>query len=347
MKKYKGSYKTVVRPVSVLLLQFAILVNLSAQSGTEDFEISYPARKIENSLYNKINFADIRYDTTNIGIVQLGVFNRKVKVVPKIPFQIQLQNVVNALTDSTSGSGELLFLMRHFNFAEVTSAMSEKGYCYLRAELYAKTNDQFQKINVIDTIIVIKSMDVTRGLFRNGSELISNFIGTNLLYKPEAGIAYTYNEVLRMDSIEKSKIPLYTRIEYTNGVYNNYNSFAYQTPDYMDMTVKLKDDMISSVKIQGKDGEMQKIDSKDIYAVVYEGKIFIATEYGYYPAEKKGENFYFTGKAKAQANNGDVIAASMFFGIIGGLIASEGSSATFRMKIDHKDGGLIRLRVIK
>ena len=40
-----------------------------------------------------------------------------------------------------------------------------------------------------------------------------------------------------------------------------------------------------------------------------------------------------------------MIAASVFFGVIGGLIAIN-AQATFEMKIDHIDGGLIWLKGI-
>ncbi len=83
-----------------------------------------------------------------------------------------------------------------------------------------------------------------------------------------------------------------------------------------------------------------------MYAFVYKGQPFVATEYGYYPLQKINDDFYFTGKAKVTANTGDVIAASLFFGIIGGLIASN-SEATFEMKIDHLNGGFIRLKEIE
>ncbi len=38
------------------------------------FEIELPEQKIANSLYNNIEYIDSRYDTSNMGIVQLGAF---------------------------------------------------------------------------------------------------------------------------------------------------------------------------------------------------------------------------------------------------------------------------------
>src|SRR5689334_3925025 len=106
-----------------------------AQRATEDYTITLPEQKISNSLYRNISYLDSRYDTSNMGIVQLGAFNRKARVIPKVPFSMQLTTVLQAMTDSSAKDGELLFQLRQFNFAEITGAMSERGYCYLRADL--------------------------------------------------------------------------------------------------------------------------------------------------------------------------------------------------------------------
>ena len=331
-------------PITVFILLF--FGKVFSQKSTEDFKLSLPDQKISGSLYNKIKFIDSRYDTSNFGIVQLGAFNRKARVIPKTHLSQQLSDVLAALTDSTAGNGELLLYVTQFNFAEVTGAMSEKGYCYVRATLYSLNSNRYKKITGTDTVILIKSMDVTRALFRNGSKLITDLISQNLLKSPDNTESYSYNEVLRMDSIEKSKLKIYNTGEYTDGVYTTYETFKSQVPDKQ-ATVEMKEGKISSVKTPGESGKMEKVKSKNIYAVIYQGHPFIATEYGYYPLYKRNDDFYFTGKAKTAAHTGDIIAAGIFFGIIGELIASNSADATFEMKIDHINGGFIRLREIK
>lgn len=327
------------------LLLLSTVTCLYSQSRTEDFEIGSPELKISNSLYTAIQYVDSRYDTSSMGIVQLGAFNRKARVVPKIPFSTQLTNTLHALTDSSAKEGKLLFQFRQFNFAEITGAVSEKGYCYIRADLYANKNGRYQKLNSIDTVLLIKSMDVTRALLRNGSKLISNFIAGNLLKEPADSNVYSFNDIQHMDSIEKLKIVAYNTTVYADGLYTSYASFMNLVPDKQ-VTVEEKKGKISSVKMADGNGAMVKIKRKDIYAIVYKGQPFIATEYDYYPLEKRDDDFYFTGKAKVTADQGAVMAASFFFGIIGGLIASD-AEATFEMKIEHSNGGFIRLREIK
>ena len=329
-------------PVLILLFTTA---NLLSQNRAEDFEISLPEIKISNSLYKTIHCIDSRHDTTYMGIVQLGAFNKKARVVPEIPFCVQLTNLVSALIDNSAKEGELLFQLRQLSFAEITGAMSEKGYCYLRASIYSKANNRYQKLNSIDTVILIKTMDVTRALFRNGSKTITDFISKSLLKSPADLNDYSFNDIINIDSIEKRKITVYNTAVLSDGLYENYQSFMNQVPDKK-ITVEMKKQNISQVKTIDQDGKSEKVKAKDIYAIVHNGQPYIATDYGYYPLQKTGDDFFFTGKAKVSANTGDVIAASFFFGIIGGLIASD-AEAVFDMKLDHMNGGFIRLREIK
>jgi uncharacterized protein with FMN-binding domain len=331
-----------------LLLAFVAMISLPlalfAQRTTEDFQISLPDQVISNSLYKTISYLDSRFDTTHMGIVQLGAFNRKARVVPKTSFSTQLTNVMNTITDSTSRNGELLFQLRQLSFAEITGAMSEKGYCFLRAALYAHINDTYQKINAIDTVLLVSSMDVTRALFRHGSKAITGLITGSLLIPAADSNYLSLTDIQKIDSIEKRKIKVYNTSAYSDGLYLNYSSFMNQVPDKQ-ITVDVNGAKISAVKMLDEHGKKIKVKAKDVYAIVNNGQPFIATEYGYYPMQRINDDLCFTGKAKITANTGSVVAASVLFGIIGGLMASN-ANAVFEMKIDHINGGFIHIKEI-
>ena len=319
-------------------------IGLYAQH-TEQFEIPLSKNKIANSLYNSVKLLDSRSDTTNLGIIQTGAFNRKAKVIPAVPLSKQFAGLLNSLTDETAQHGELLLQLRQCSFAELTGAMTEKGYFYFRAMLYAKAGGQYQKIGMLDTVVQMKSsIDVTRGLLKNGSGIMQDFLARNLVKKPESTELYSYQDVVRIDSIEKSKIRLYNVVVLTEGLYNTYEAFMNQKPDgriQLDGHIVFK----GRVKEIGEDGKLKKLQDT-AYSIVHQGQAYVVTKQGYYPIEKKGNDFLFTGKAQVTANAGSVITASLFFGIIGGLIASN-ENAMFEMKIDHLNGGFIRLREVK
>lgn len=332
-------------PKLLLPLAFLLITTTTiAQDRTRDFEITLPEQKVSNSLYNKITCIDGRYDTSFMGVVQLGLLNAKTKVVPRIPFPTQVENIMSSLVDSTAQQGELLLHLRQLSFAELTGSFSEKGYCYFRADLYARNQEQYQKISSIDTVLLVKAVDVTKALFRRGSKMITDLIQGSLLIRPTGSTSLSYADVTHIDDIEKKDIPVFNTTQYKDGLYLTYHSFFAQIPDGV-IKVEKKKEKISSVKSPDSTGNYEKVKAKNIYAIVHEGQPFIATDYGYYPIRKENNDLLFTGKSKVTADAGDVIAAGAFFGIIGSLLAAN-SSSIFEMKIDHLNGGFIRLKEI-
>jgi hypothetical protein len=97
------------------------------------------------------------------------------------------------------------------------------------------------------------------------------------------------------------------------------------------------------------DGKEKEIKKDEVYSVVYQGisYIYIPTENLFTKATKRDNDFYFTGKIKSTAKTGNVVAASAFFGIIGGLIASGSNSVPFELKLDYINGGFIPITEVK
>jgi hypothetical protein len=104
--------KQIIAFVFFLLLFSA---DLFSQNKTEDFEITLPLQKVKNSFYKTIEFNDSRYDTTFRGIVQLGAFNRKSKVIPEMPKATQIKNVLEYLNDSSAQNDGLIFQLRQLS----------------------------------------------------------------------------------------------------------------------------------------------------------------------------------------------------------------------------------------
>src|SRR5687768_15227488 len=95
------------KSLTTLVVLTIVFTHLLGQH-TKDFELNLPSKKVNASLYNSIGFLDSRPDTTHMGIVQLGVFNKKARVVSKTTFDKQLENVLFELTDSTAKESTLL-----------------------------------------------------------------------------------------------------------------------------------------------------------------------------------------------------------------------------------------------
>ncbi|RYZ98807.1 MAG: hypothetical protein EOP47_18415 [Sphingobacteriaceae bacterium] len=325
-----------------LIFILAACLCVKAQT-TEDFTIKLTdSTVIKNSLYDHINVLDVRLNPTNYGTVQVGAFNRRTKVMPVKPLETQFRDILASVIDSNAQKGELLLQVRKFGFGELTSGFSENGYGYFRLGLYARNGDNYQKLKTIDTVINVSSVDVTHKLFRVTSEYLTHFITSNLTRHP-SGSLYNYNDLVKIDSIEKQQIPLYTAEKYTDGIYVSYKSFFNQTPDKQG-EVKVTTETIKSVKIPDAKGKLNTVSAKELYAVVFEGRLYIATNYGFYPLIKQNNDFKYTGRGRSTIGNS--IATSAMFGLAGALISAN-PSGIYELKLDYVNGDFIRLRRLK
>ncbi|HLA60314.1 MAG TPA: hypothetical protein VK622_16185, partial [Puia sp.] len=293
--------------------------------------------------YNEIHFIDARADTVKMGFVQVGMMNTQADIVFKEPIRDQLSTLIEELTDASAQKNTLYFQLRKFSFSEQTGTSSEMGVFRFRAGLYRKLNDQFIKLNYVDTVILMKAGafgDVTKSLMQHAGTEIIQFVQVSLRQEGAISDAYSLTEIENPDSVEKSKIKLYTTTQYTDGLYRSYKAFAAQIPDQTMIVVEEKNNKIRSVKIADSSGKIILVKAREAYAIVYKGQPYVATSYDFYPLSRKKEDFYFTGKIKTGVDP----VAGVMFGVMGSLLSN--SYYTFEMKIDHISGGFIRIRYI-
>lgn len=340
------------------LFKIIIAINLVicnlffAQNRVEDFNISFPEKSVENSLYNSIKIIDARIDKSNLGIVQKGAFNNKAKVVPTIGLNKQFQNLFIKINGENAQNGELVLYLKQLSFAEITGTFKETGYCYFQAILFNKTEgEKYQLLDKIDSVIEHSSMDVTKATMRKGSEMITDFIVRNIDKKNSEMQEFTYNDIQNFDQIEKVKFALYSNEILQDGMYESFEDFRDQKPSLIQISeVKTigKDDRIIKVYNQV-DGKEKLLKSQDYFAMVYQSSPYIYSFYdrAFVKLNKREDgDFYFTGRIKTNAKTGDVMLAFAFFGIIGGLIASN-ATATFESKLDYSNGAFIPIKEVK
>jgi hypothetical protein len=326
------------------LLMLAIGNISFCQKKTEAFSFIKPNDFIPAafSYYKTIDFLDSRIEKRNMGIVQLGVMNAKALVVPDPALPEQFQTMLDEVNGDTVGANSLLLQLRDFRFAELTSSFKEEGWCYLRANLYTKEQTSCQLLAVLDTLIYFTAGDVTKSLLKKSSATLYTFLKENVVRKPADTASINFADVQNIDNLEKSKIMLYNTTSFVNGVYKTYNGFKDQKPDVPDFAISYDgNNHIKEVALTDNNGKLKRMKPADYYAIVKDGNMFIATEFGWYPLKKIDNDFYFLGKAKTSANSGNVIAAGVAFGLIGSLIASSASAEFVDMRIDHLNGGFI------
>jgi hypothetical protein len=269
---------------AIVCLSIALLIfsyDTVAQVLLEDFSIIVPHFKINNSLYNKIELLDSRIDVTDFGIIQRSESPYPLKVLPVVPLAKQLNNIVSHLTDSSTGTGQLLFHLRKFRFA-VNGGRNELGYFFFRGDMYAKVERNYQIVYSIDTFIFIHTPEVANHLFMKASILVDGFLAACLTQKPGDSSFYTLDNLLNVEKSDKEKSKSVTTTAYVDGLYLSYNSFKNQAPDRQ-ITVKLKNEWDPIITIFDENNKKIKVDVKSVYTLVYKGKMYLPTNLGYYP----------------------------------------------------------------
>ncbi len=320
------------------------LTRVAAQQPVRYFALTPPRQKVSGSLYRHIEFMDTRPDTTLIGPIQIGALNNiDARLVFRTPNPLQCQQLIDSLVDSTAKDGTLLLQIRDLSFVEPIRVR----YVFVKATLYARTGTGYRKLSTLDRTDVLDGFEVAPTVNKLVNKQLDGWIAAALPRAPTDPTVYSLREVARMDSIDVCSLPLYTSGSFVDGIYKRYSSFSKQTPDVQGIIKAKKDGTISSVHIL--DDSMRKVNlrPKEVYAIVYKGKPYVATEYGFYPLERVRDNFFFTGDIRVGATAGDIFFGYVFTGLVGVFVASRGYEEKYDLLIDPLTGSFVHLRRIE
>lgn len=296
------------------------------------FEWAAPQSTPLKSGYKLIAFLDSRQDTSCVGNYSLQPGAKPTKLILKTPIQPQLEAILNAYTDASSGFGAVLFQLRRFSFAETQST----AYTYLSANLYALKDNGYVLLLRLDTTLVIDGpVNFQPALVGASNAVVNNFIARGIVLTPTDSVVYSYNDVQHIDGVQKRKLKVYNTSVYTEGFYSNYTVFKNQTPDLQGV-VKLRSDSSMGVALHSTEWTEPR-GKKHIFAVVYKGVPYIVTHFGYYRLEKQDDDFYFTGRLN--------VAGSAQFSPLGFFSGSaDEDKRNYRVLIDYINGEFIHLR---
>jgi hypothetical protein len=196
-------------------------------------------------------------------------------------------------------------------------------------------------------MIVESKKEVTKQIIDYANRTIVNFISSALVKEPIANSNFSFNEIVKIDSIEKAKIKVYTTDEYVNGIYRTFESFKEQTPDYTLFSITFEDGEISEIKAKNDKNRLRIISSEEVYAIVNNGKPYISAEFGYYPLVKNNNDFYFIGDDKVNYIKAQVVKSNSIFNPTEYVYTPLPITTQFEIKIDHMNGKFMRVKEIK
>ncbi|MFE7086506.1 hypothetical protein ACFU8T_04320 [Sphingobacterium spiritivorum] len=330
-----------MKRIFVFALTICLAGQTYAQKRTRDFLLMSPSEKVETSLYNAIDVIDNRDFKENLGIIQVGLLNSKAQVIPEIPLEKQIQQQLGFLVSGEKSDGALTLVIQKFAVAELTGAFSESGFFDFRASLFVKNKDKsYQRLATIDTAHINNGMDVTKGLLRHASYIVSHFLKDNLGKSPTDTIRYSLSQVLDFENLEKSKVTLYSNGIVNDGVYYDYFHFRDQLPQAS--VSLLNNDITKGFYSPDSKGKLKRLKANKCYAVVIDGLAYISSEGTFYPLYKNDKDYFFNGLSRTTASASNVIAASVLFGALGAALAAN-NTEYYVTKIDFYNGSFIKV----
>ncbi len=324
-----------------LIFCFGLFAVAHAQK-TVYFSLNASKNKIAASYYNSITVIDSRYDTVNAGFGFL-YNNKRCVIVPDSSLSFQVKKVFISLVTGNSASEELLLQIRKFNFTGTLNpwlgAYIQTSYFAFKADAYIKQQDTYHLLRHIDTVVLIKHVDLEKTILGDSaSNIVESFL-VDVLSKQSAisNTTNTYEELVNINQLEKKLLPVYNTEVLKDGIYTTFNDFAMQHPS--GKAAAVKDDgygnVIDSASEETLTGRtLKKLHIKKQFAFVSNGIPYIITDFGVYRMLINNDNdFIFTGRMMV-ANKPDqksTIAPALFLfvfgpGLLTGVMAAENNS---------------------
>ena len=326
-----------MKRIILSLLLSAVIYGAIAQA-TQEYRLDTTATPVSNSYYSHLTVIDGRMNP-DLGYIQTGAFNTYRILTENISLKEQMTELFLKTIDNTAKDGNLILYLRNFSFAEITKATSEKGYFSFAADLYGSIGTGYILIEKMDTVVVVKGLDVTKKMLAESSNFYKHFIASALSKLPAGSEILSTEDIANTVTREKRKLPLYNVDTFTNGIYYSYETFKHQQPDYTNFELKYAGDM--PMRISDKTTNKKITNTKNIYAIVDNNRIFLNTVKGFVPASKVNDDIVFKGYVNVNADQKDALVTSIMFGAIGAIIASSNNVELHDLMLDYNTGKFI------
>ena len=296
-----------------------------------------------------------------LGIIRAGKMNGKRALTSKLAFTTAIENYYKTLSlrSKNTFDKKLIVLIYKFEGNEIESGYTDENAQFVFSADYFISNETntYQLLGMIDTVINVHSLDVTKKLLRTIDQSLCSLYEYAYTLKNKDKKNYDYEQVLRYAEIEKAANPAYQADTFCNGLYATWSDFlALRRVEGKQIGKKNKRFKIEYINEKGKTKyEPLPIGTK---VIAYEGNAYINFGNICYPISKRNNDFYFTGKLTQQYNDGLILGVGIAFGAIGVLmfvdskvpIGHDGSDMTgilYEFKIDPRKGKAILLRKIE
>jgi hypothetical protein len=340
--------------------KFTILLFLLLSIGKSFAQVEYlklsASGKKYNTPFTKVNIIDNRTNSNLLGFIPVGPFGK----IKPIGFE---GNFIDSLTKYFLSTNiihkqerEITLILNELFLGEVNEGYREVGRLRLHLRIFENSgDDKYVELGSFDRVYSCYSAnDVSRKLLHSVNERFCE-IGGNVakmtLMDGNKKPVYSFQDLQKLDSIEKMNLPMFTDAIPNIGVYRDYKSFKMNDPEKISAIVDTSDK--TNLKIyflENKNGKAVKarLNNKVIYAVYDGNKMYKATSVGFYEMKKVNADFFFNG-VTSLVNYGVDNSAIYPLGLVTIIVPSSDSKDVnlFQFKINPVNGNSMPMEKIR
>ncbi|RFM29348.1 hypothetical protein [Chitinophaga silvisoli] len=265
-------------------------------------------------------------DSTILGYVQTGMFNKWKPAALANPFTEYLQSYVDQRYHSIykKEGAQLVIVIQEVRIGERTFSMSERSFLHFKAISFAGDNSgKFTQIGALDTILTKGGMDVTHKHGENIIAALQILLARTPVQSPET---YTLSE-LKEKAAARYNVPALQAKEHADGIYLTFKDFLADKPSVTDIEYENDNNII---RFYHKDSSGNKIYVDKFWGVRKSGALLKQYDYGaLIPIEQKQNSIYLTNYlSMSRRNNNAIIWGAAGGGMLGAAIAGTIAAGT-------------------
>ena len=317
---------------------FAVNKKSSTIDSSSSRTISLPNFNPEGKAPTSINISGIQIinavsDSSLLGYVQTGMFNKWMKAVPDKPYTEYLQSFVDHRYNLIfkNGATKLVWIIQELRISERTFNMSEKSFLHFKAISFAGNSDEtFRLIKELDTILIAGGMDVSHKHGENIAHALQILLDqslTNSVLLQKADYPVYTMSAIREKALQRYNVPALQAKAHADGIYLTFKEFINDQPSISNVAYSLEH---NSVRFYQTDSNGNKTFVDKFWGVRKNG-ILLKQYYDLLiPIEQKQNSIALTSYLSlVRGNNNAALLYIMGGGLLGGAIsgaATGGSS---------------------
>ncbi len=302
-----------------------------------------------------IRAIDNRTENQKLGFVRTGMFNKS----EEIKFKGDLADSLKLYFSNLGINKDIVIMLNEFNMWEFVDR-GEFGRFKLSLRFFEKSEDNsYTEFFTVDSLYSVSGIDVTKKMLRNASIQLCQIANDIRASEKTTSstMAYSVEELYKLDSLEKIKIPIFQSLTPKEGIYENYIDFSNNTPSIQG---KILIDTSSRSKVKAylvnQTKKKTKIQHRNIYAIS-DGKTFYkSVSMGFFQMIHEDNDFFYIRPSTVGNSYGFIpilgggLVGGMVAGAAAGLIIGLNSGNNQQIllyKINHRRGNSIPLSKIE